>query len=140
MVRLDDRPIRTPGGQRLTLPSRESAEAIAAEWRAQPARIDVAAMPLTRLASTALDRVAANMPAVIDILLGYAGAELLVTGPKRRRIWSNASRRSGNLCSTGRRNAGTRVLRSRAASSPSPSPRPRWRRCAGRWRPPTHGG
>lgn len=77
VVRLDDRPIRTPGGQRLTLPSRESAEAIAAEWRAQPARIDVAAMPLTRLASTALDRVAANMPAVIDILLGYAGAELL---------------------------------------------------------------
>ncbi|MBL8659563.1 MAG: ATPase [Rhodospirillales bacterium] len=76
-VRLDGRPIRTPGGRPLILPSLESAEAVAAEWRAQPARIEVAAMPLTRLASTALDRVAENMPAVIDILLGYAGAELL---------------------------------------------------------------
>ncbi len=76
-VRLDGRPMRTPGGRPLTLPSVESAEAIAAEWRSQSARIDIAAMPLTRLASTALDRIAPNTAAVIDMLQCYAGADLL---------------------------------------------------------------
>lgn len=76
-VRLDGRPIRTPGGRILALPTAESAAAVAAEWRAQSERIDVNTMPLTRLANTALDRVSPNAPAVIDMLLDYAGADLL---------------------------------------------------------------
>lgn len=76
-VYLDGRPIRTPGGQRLAVPSAPCAEAIAAEWRAQSERIDVATMPLTQLASTTLDRVGPHAAAVIEMLLGYAGADLL---------------------------------------------------------------
>lgn len=76
-VRLDDRPIRTPGGRPLTLPAEALAEAIAAEWRAQSKRIDVAAMPFTRLAATAVDRVAEGRAAVVETLLSYAGGDVL---------------------------------------------------------------
>lgn len=76
-ILLDTRPIRTPGGRALFLPSQACAEAIAAEWRAQGKRIDVNTMPLTQLANTALDRIGPNAAAMIDMLLGYAGADLL---------------------------------------------------------------
>jgi chaperone required for assembly of F1-ATPase len=76
-VRLDGRPIRTPGGRPLILPAQPLAEAIAAEWQRQTDRIDVAAMAFTRLAATAVDRVAEGRPAVIEMLLSYAGADAL---------------------------------------------------------------
>lgn len=76
-VRLDGRPIRTPGGRPLVLPAQPLAEAIAAEWQRQTDRIDVAAMAFTRLAATAVDRVAEGRPAVIEMLLSYAGADAL---------------------------------------------------------------
>lgn len=76
-VRLDDRPITTPGGRPLILPGEALADAVAAEWRAQSKRIDVSAMPFTRLAATAIDRVAEGRPSVVDMLLSYAGADLL---------------------------------------------------------------
>ncbi len=53
------------------------AEAIAGEWQAQSKRIDVAAMPFTRLAATALDRVAEGKAAVVETLLSYAGGDVL---------------------------------------------------------------
>lgn len=76
-VRLDGRPIRTPGGRPLILPAEALAEAVAAEWQAQTDRINVAAMTFTRLAATAVDRVAEGRPAVIDTLLSYAGGDVL---------------------------------------------------------------
>jgi chaperone required for assembly of F1-ATPase len=76
-VCLDGRPIRTPGGRPLILPTEAMAEAVAAEWRAQGERIDVAAMAFTRLAATALDRVAEGRAGVIEMLLSYAGADAL---------------------------------------------------------------
>ncbi|MGZ8995121.1 MAG: ATP12 family chaperone protein [Rhodospirillales bacterium] len=76
-VRLDQRPIRTPGGRPLILPRQALAEAIAGEWRAQSKRIDVAAMPFTRLAATAVDRVAEGKAAVVETLLAYAGGDVL---------------------------------------------------------------
>lgn len=76
-VRLDGRPIRTPGGRPLTLPTEALAEAIAAEWQRQGERIDVASMAFTRLAATAVDRVAEGREAVIEMLLSYAGGDVL---------------------------------------------------------------
>jgi chaperone required for assembly of F1-ATPase len=76
-VHLDGRPIRTPGGRHLLLPAEGLARAIAAEWQAQGKRIDVAGMALTRMAATAVDRVAEGRNGVIDMLVSYAGADVL---------------------------------------------------------------
>lgn len=76
-IALDHRPIRTPALSALRLPNRASAEAIAAEWRAQGDRIDPASMPLTKLANTAIDRVRGHEPRVADEIVAYAGSDLL---------------------------------------------------------------
>jgi chaperone required for assembly of F1-ATPase len=76
-VLLDGRPLRTPAKRPLVGPTVGLAEAIAEEWRAQGDRIRPAAMPLTRLASTALDRMPAQRGAAIDEVAGYAGTDLL---------------------------------------------------------------
>jgi chaperone required for assembly of F1-ATPase len=76
-ILLDTKPLRTPSGTPILAPTRALADAIAAEWRAQPARIDIALAPLTRLLGTALDRVPANRPGVIEELAGYAETELV---------------------------------------------------------------
>ena len=57
-VLLDGRVARTPANLNLVTPTRSLTEAIAAEWAAQGETIDAAAMPLTRLANSALDGVA----------------------------------------------------------------------------------
>lgn len=74
---LDGRRARTPAKNPLILPTRALAEAIAAEWAGQGERIDPAAMPLTRLANSAIDGVAATMEATRAETAGYAGADLL---------------------------------------------------------------
>jgi len=76
-VLLDGRPLRTPGRQPLVTPTVGLAQAIAAEWQAQSETIRPAALPLTRLASTALDRMPALRAAAIDEAAGYAGTDLL---------------------------------------------------------------
>jgi len=54
-VLLDGRTIKTPKDQRLAVPSRMLAMAIAAEWEVQVKIIKPDTMPLLRLATTALD-------------------------------------------------------------------------------------
>jgi chaperone required for assembly of F1-ATPase len=76
-VALDGKPVRTPAKATLLLPNRALAEAIAAEWQAQGEDIAVPAMPLTRLASTAIDLVARRRHAVIAETANYAGTDLL---------------------------------------------------------------
>jgi chaperone required for assembly of F1-ATPase len=76
-VRLDGREVRTPAKATLVLPSAGLAEAVAAEWAAQGARLVPASMPLMSLACTAIDQVAPNRAAVIAELLSYAGSDLL---------------------------------------------------------------
>ena len=49
-VTLDGKPIRTPSGRQVVAPTREIAEAIAAEWNAQGEMINPLTMPLTRFA------------------------------------------------------------------------------------------
>ena len=74
---LDDKPVRTPGKKQLLLPSRGLAEAVAEEWRAQKERIDPAAMPLTKLANSAIDGVKGREDDVIGDIVNYAGSDLL---------------------------------------------------------------
>ena len=74
---LDGRRALTPARKPLILPSRALAEAIAAEWAGQGERIDPASMPLTRLANSALDGVAAAMEATRAEVAGYAGSDSL---------------------------------------------------------------
>ena len=76
-VLLDGRPLRSPAKQVLLLPSADLAAAIAAEWGAQGEEIEPAAMPLTRLASTARDRMPAARAAMIAEVAGYLGTDML---------------------------------------------------------------
>jgi chaperone required for assembly of F1-ATPase len=76
-VLLKGRPVRTPGGSVLSLPTAALAAGVANEWLSQGATIRPETMPLTRLAVTAIDRIAARRRSVIDALLAYAGSDLL---------------------------------------------------------------
>lgn len=76
-VLLDGKPVRTPMRAIVETPRRPLAGALAAEWDAQDPHIEPEKMPLTRLVSTALDRVAPGRAALIDELMKYAEADLL---------------------------------------------------------------
>jgi chaperone required for assembly of F1-ATPase len=76
-ILLDGRPVKTPAKRSLTLPTRAAAELVAAEWDAQKEVIDPVKMPLTRLVNSALDGVAAELDAVFDDIVNYAGTDLL---------------------------------------------------------------
>ena len=76
-LRLDGRPARTPGRNRLAVPSARVGEAMAAEWAAQGERIDPTSMPVTRTANSAIDGVANRMDAVRDDVAAFAGSDLL---------------------------------------------------------------
>lgn len=76
-VALDGRTARTPARNPLAVASRAVAEALAAEWQAQEARIDPARMPLTRLVNSALDGVSDQHEAVRAEIVRYAGSDAL---------------------------------------------------------------
>jgi chaperone required for assembly of F1-ATPase len=76
-ILLDGRVVKTPNRAELLLPTAALAEAVAAEWDAQGARVDPASMPLTKLANTAIDAVAPNLVAVAEDVLGFAGRDLI---------------------------------------------------------------
>lgn len=76
-VLLDGRAARTPAARPLVLPTRAAAELVAEEWAAQGEFVDYARMPATRLAFTAIDRVAEAAPAVADEASRFAGSDLL---------------------------------------------------------------
>ncbi len=76
-VVLDGRPVRTPCRDVLRVPSAGLARGIAAEWAEQGEKIEPQTMPLTRLAATAVDRVAAERRSVIDAVVAYAETDLV---------------------------------------------------------------
>ena len=73
---LDGRRAMTPGRRPLTVP-RHLAEAVAAEWEAQVEFIVPAAVPVTRLANTAIDGVAERRAEVRAEVTAYAGTDVL---------------------------------------------------------------
>lgn len=76
-VLLDGKSIKTPGGRAMVVPTATLAEAVAEEWRAQEEQVRPSSMPLTQLASTALDRVEPERPHITAQLMNYAGTDLL---------------------------------------------------------------
>jgi chaperone required for assembly of F1-ATPase len=91
-VRVDGRPVRTPGGGLLAASSRAVAEALAREWDGQGEFIDPATMPLTRLVNAAIDGVAGHMEEVRAEIVRYAGSDLLcyrAEAPAELRRWQD---------------------------------------------------
>lgn len=76
-VLLDDRPLRTPAQAPLVAPTRAFAEAVAAEWRAVEGELRPEALPFTRAANVAIDRVAPARSAVAGQIAAYGGSDLL---------------------------------------------------------------
>ncbi len=76
-VLLDGKPVRTRGGAPQIVPTAALAEALAAEWRAQPERIDPRAFPLRGLADYALDHVAKDRESALARALGFAETDTL---------------------------------------------------------------
>lgn len=94
-VELDGKPVQTPAKHALRVANRPLAEAIAAEWQGQGVTVSPLALPLTRLVSTAIDRVAPRRDAVIAEIANYAATDLLCyraddppeLGARQQRIW-----------------------------------------------------
>lgn len=76
-VTLDDKPIRTPSGRQVLVPSGEIADAIVAEWEAQREFIEPLTMPLTRFANSVVDAVVERVEAVTDDVAKYLQSDLL---------------------------------------------------------------
>jgi chaperone required for assembly of F1-ATPase len=76
-ITLDDKPIRTPSGRPVVAPIRAIADAIAAEWEAQPELIDPLTMPMTRFANSVVDAVAGRVDAVAEDIAKYFQSDLL---------------------------------------------------------------
>jgi chaperone required for assembly of F1-ATPase len=76
-IALDGKAMRTPAKRGLVVPSRALAAAIADEWQAQGEEVLPHTMPLTRLASTAIDLVAQRRAQVVEEIVAYAGSDLL---------------------------------------------------------------
>jgi chaperone required for assembly of F1-ATPase len=76
-ITLDSKPIKTPGKRDLVVPNEALAAAIAEEWNAQEGEVRAVTMPLTRLATTTVDRVATQRDAIIRQTASYAETDLV---------------------------------------------------------------
>ncbi len=76
-VHLDGRLVKTPAKRTLILPTQALAELIAAEWDAQQGLVNPEIMPATRMANSALDKVAPHYDAVLGELASYGETDLL---------------------------------------------------------------
>jgi chaperone required for assembly of F1-ATPase len=79
-IMLDDKPLKKPGGAPLAIPFAPLADAIAQEWRqAGHGGLNILPdhLPFTRLATTAIDRVAHHRETIIAQLAAYASHDLL---------------------------------------------------------------
>jgi chaperone required for assembly of F1-ATPase len=94
-ILLDGRPVNSPARRPLVLPDAALAEMVADEWRGQGETIEQSGMVLTRLCSTAQDRMPALRGAAIDELADYALTDLLcyraaepaALADRQRRSW-----------------------------------------------------
>lgn len=83
-IRLDARVVKTPAKQPLVVPTQGMAQAIADEWQAQTGRVNPEAMPVTRSANSAIDKVAVQFDDVVALTAAYGASDLLcyrATGP-----------------------------------------------------------
>ncbi len=93
-IRLDERPVKTPAKAPLVVPTEALARAICDEWQAQGEDIDPHAMPCTRSANAAIDKVMPNRAAVVGMLADYADTDLTcyrADGPQELRFRQDAA-------------------------------------------------
>lgn len=76
-IRLDGKPVRTPAKALLILPTLALARAVAAEWQEQGEVVEPSAMPMTRSANTAIDKVVPQHRDVAQLIAAYGGSDLL---------------------------------------------------------------
>jgi chaperone required for assembly of F1-ATPase len=76
-IALDGRIVKTPMKVALKLKTKALAEAVAAEWEAQVTHISPGAMPLTKLANTAIDRATLHRAEIIAEMVAFAGSDLV---------------------------------------------------------------
>lgn len=76
-ITLDGKPIRTPSGRHVVIPSRALADAVAAEWSDQKEVLDPMSMPLTRLANSVVEGVVDRVADVSEDLAKYFQSDLL---------------------------------------------------------------
>lgn len=76
-IALDGKGVKTPLKAPLVLPNRALANAVAAEWASQEELINPHAMPLTKLANTAIDRAEAERANILAELLAFAGSDMV---------------------------------------------------------------
>ena len=114
-VLLDGKPVRTPGRAYLALPTAAAAQLVADEFDAQGEILDIPAMPVLRLANTALDGVAQDTQAVLEDILRYASCDLVcyrADGPEplvaRQAEWLGCGHRLGPASLSARDGAGRR--------------------------------
>ncbi len=77
IIELDNRPIKTPARATLSVPTQALGDAIAEEWNAQETHINPERMLVTKLANTALDRVAPRRDEIIDEIASFGASDLL---------------------------------------------------------------
>lgn len=76
-IRLDGKPVRTPGRALLALPNEAAARLVADEFDAQREVVDPVSMPVLRLANSAIDGVAGETQAVIEDIMRYSSSDLV---------------------------------------------------------------
>jgi len=77
VIELDGRPVKTPARATLTVPTGSLGEVIAEEWNAQETHIVRENMLVTKLANTALDRVAPRKDEVVAEIAIFGESDLL---------------------------------------------------------------
>jgi len=95
-VRLDGRAVKTPAKSAFVLPTLAMAQAAAAEWDAQVKEVRPETMPVTRMANSAIDKVAVQFDEVAGLLAAYGESDLLcyrATGPaeliaRQEAVWN----------------------------------------------------
>jgi chaperone required for assembly of F1-ATPase len=76
-ITVDGKPIKTPGKRDLVVPNEALAAGIAEEWNAQEGEVRAVTMPLTRLATTTVDRVATQRDVIVRQTANYAATDLV---------------------------------------------------------------
>ena len=75
-VRLDGRPVKTPTGNMLALPTQKMADAVVAEWEAVEKTVNPAVMPVTGFANAAIDRIAPDRARFAAAIAAYGETDL----------------------------------------------------------------
>lgn len=76
-IKLDGKPVKTPGRNLLLAPTKIMAEALQAEWAGQGEEIIPDTMPITQILNTRIDKIPENRDEIEAMLLKYLDTDLL---------------------------------------------------------------